>query len=139
MLGCNNRVRATHYNIKMTSSDDKVQERTETAVDDAESAITMILLAEAQARDEVARAEQEAAALVETARRQAGNILARASGRISRLHAVCAEQQHREMQRMLEEPGTGDESPPLPDAHQREILQAAVESLAAELTGDARQ
>lgn len=120
--------------VMAASDDDKVQGRAEGTVEDAESAISMILLAEADAREEIARAEEEEAAIIETARRRAADILARATERISRLHAASTERQRRDIQQMLEEPARGDQTPPLPDAHQLEILQAAVESLAADLS-----
>jgi vacuolar-type H+-ATPase subunit H len=101
----------------------------------AEAAINRVLEAEQQARAAVARAHRDAAERVTQARLRARRIEERADARASKVRAACQQwsaQRVAQLQAQVEELRT---CAPVDEAR-RARLEAAIERLAAELTGE---
>jgi len=102
--------------------------------DDTEEAINRVLGAERDARAAIERCVQQAAATVDAARQRARHLAAHTDVRIGKVHARCSLALGRQIEALLRQEQAGDVAPPA--AHDDEVLVAAVEHLAAALTGD---
>ena len=103
---------------------------------DAEHAMNRVLGAEHDAKTAVAECSAQAAAAVEQARQQARRIGERADHRISRLHTACELAAGQRIELLLQQERSADARRIAPP-REEEVLDAAVERLAAMLTGAA--
>ncbi len=101
---------------------------------DADAAINLVLLAEEKAREAIKRCEVEAARRVSDARTRARHITVRTDERISKLRARCEQLIGRKLTELRDSARAVD-TLPAHDDERSERLHAAVERLAAELTG----
>lgn len=102
--------------------------------DSPEAAMDAALEAEARAQEAVAECQRQADALVEETRRRARRIAERADDRITRIHTGCSEATDARVDAILARAEKEDEVSG-PGTREREVLQAAIAALAAELTG----
>jgi vacuolar-type H+-ATPase subunit H len=98
-----------------------------------ESAITRVLRAEQEALAAIAACESEAEDIQRDARQAARSILRRTRERLSRLHAACAART-RELIDEIERGAVEHSASAAPDDGERQLLEAAIRSLARELT-----
>ena len=103
------------------------------STESVESAITRVLRAEQEALAAIAACESEAQEIQREARQAARSILRRTRARVSRLHAACAART-RELIDEIEHGGTNYLACAVPDDGERRLLEAAIRSLASELT-----
>ncbi len=99
-----------------------------------EEAMNRVLGAEHDAKAAITECEALAAATVEQARQRARRIAERTDRRISRLHAACELAAARSIDLLLRQERGSDAQRNAPP-HEQEVLAAAVERLAALLTG----
>jgi hypothetical protein len=102
-----------------------------------EAAIARLLERERQAKEAVARCEQEAAAIVQRAREQARRIAERADARINAVHMTCTLDTARKLG-ALRAAAAACTAPVAPTAAQLDRLERAVRTLAARLSGEDR-
>lgn len=99
-----------------------------------DEAMNTVLRAERDAREAIDACRAEAERTLAEAREQARRIARRTDARISALHTRCTIDLHRRVEAMLD--GEREPNTPLPAASEDEVLQAAVDALAAELVGE---
>lgn len=100
----------------------------------ADQAMNHVLEAERAARDQAVRCEAEAATLVEQARQQARRIAARTDARLTHIHTSCGLATARQIEALLRQE-TSESEIGVGTPQEQELLQAAVDRLAARLTG----
>ena len=103
------------------------------SAESVESAITRVLRAEQEALAVIAACENEAQEIQREARQGVRSILRRTRDRVSRLHAACAART-RELVDEIEDGAADYLACAVPDDGERRLLDAAIRSLASELT-----
>ncbi len=103
---------------------------------DSEEAMNAALQAEQRARDAIKTCERQAAELIGSAQQQARSITERADRRISDLHVRCARAITEQIDAMVASDADEVDRATQP-ALELAVLEAAVERVATQLTGEA--